>query len=74
MTRKQLEQLPSAELIEIILQQQATLLQQQALMEQLQVRIAALEDQVSASPSRRKAPLTPPFSPPQAPQAQSPGA
>ena len=30
MTRKQLEQLPKAELIEIILQQQAALLQQQA--------------------------------------------
>jgi len=46
MTREQLEQLSPAELIAIILQQQATLLQQQALIEQLQVRIAALWDQV----------------------------
>jgi len=46
MTREQLEQLCKAELIAIILQQQATLLQQQALIEQLQARVAQLEDLV----------------------------
>ena len=40
MTREQLEQLSKSQLIEIILQQQATILQQQALIEQLRARIA----------------------------------
>lgn len=46
MTREQLEQLSRAELVEIILQQQATILQQQATIEQLQARVAQLEELV----------------------------
>lgn len=42
MRREQLGQRSKAELIEIILQQRATLLQQQALIEKLQVGIAEL--------------------------------
>ena len=63
MTRKQLEQLPKAELIEIILQQQAAILQQQAVVEQSQERMTELE----RATSHRKTPLTPPFSPPPSP-------
>ena len=47
MTRQQLEQLSKAELIEIILQQQATILQQQALIEQLLARVAQLEELIT---------------------------
>ena len=44
MSRQELEQLSRAELIEIVLQQQATLLHQQALLGQLQARVGALEE------------------------------
>ncbi len=47
MTREQLEQLSKAELVEIILQQQATILQQQALIAQLQTAVAQLQEQVN---------------------------
>jgi len=46
MTRKQLQQLSKSQLIDIILQQQATIHQQQALIEQLQARVAELEEQI----------------------------
>lgn len=46
MTRRELEQLSKAELIEIILQQQAAILQQQALITQLQAAVAELQEQI----------------------------
>ena len=46
MTREQLGQLSKTELVEIILQQQATILQQQALSTQLQAAVAQLQAQV----------------------------
>jgi len=46
MTRQELEQLSKAELIEIILQQQATILQQQSLIAHLQAAVAELQEQL----------------------------
>jgi transposase len=63
MSAQELERLSKAELIAVILQQQATILQQQMLIEQLQARIGALEDQLArltAPPKTASNSSTPP--------------
>jgi len=72
MTRQQLEQLSKAELIEIILQQQATILRQQALITQLQAAVAELQDQIRRLSQPAKNACNSSVPPSQTPKANRP--